>query len=142
MKYVIAAIVLSLLIVRLVTLLPAEAADKRIAAGSPAWQTSEAVEDDMIPGAVLAQQPSSNPHAAQGQVVVSAEIVPIRLLVIDEEGNLAQVWSNGGETAKLEARQSGRNGPEAPISVALRAAYEQIAPTIPPGAKGLVYQRP
>ena len=141
MKYLIAAIVLSVLILKLVSLLPAEAADKRVPGRATDWQSAVARDSADI-DSTQTQQSSSVSGAAQGQVVVSARVLPIRLLVIDDESNLIQIWSNGDEPARLEARKSSRNGPEVPVSPALRAAYDRVAPTIPPGAKGLVYQRP
>ena len=84
----------------------------------------------------------SGPAGASGQVVVTAGVEAVRLLVVDDRGGLLQVWSNTDGPAELHARRGSRAGPAVAVTEGLHAAYEQIAPTIPPGARGLVYERP
>lgn len=93
----------------------------------------------VAPSSVRASE--SPPADAGAQVVVTGSVQAMRLLVADESGELLQVWSNTDQPTQLEVRLGSRSDPEAALTADLRAAHDQIAPTLAEGDRGLVYRR-
>lgn len=74
-------------------------------------------------------------------MAVSAQVQGVRLLIVNEGSELLEIWSNTDSPVALTARLGGRAGRDVSLTPAMRSAYDVLAPTIAPGATGLVYAR-
>ena len=86
--------------------------------------------------------PSGLSCGTPGGVCVSGGVRGVRVLVVDLQGNILQIWSNSDAPLEVVVRIGTVSGVPGTLSPALEASYAQIAATIPPGARGLVYVRP
>jgi hypothetical protein len=78
-----------------------------------------------------------------GSVAVTAAVRGVHLVVLDEAGEISQVWSNApAADAELVFRAGALSGPELPASDALLQQYQTTAAVIDwSRARGLVWQR-
>jgi hypothetical protein len=104
----------------------------------------------LLPGvAVHAQQgerATITPRTAPSSVqTVSFRIVPVILMVVGSDGRPRQLWSNlrrvptASELAAVRVRTDGPEGPDVPVTPALRVAVAGLAGDAAWGRPGLVW---
>ncbi len=80
--------------------------------------------------------------SSSGSVTVVARILPSRLIVVDDEDKIIEIWSNTpGADYTLRAREGYVDGSEHPLTEGIKSQYNKLLPTIDWSKKGLVYSR-
>ena len=78
--------------------------------------------------------------AASVGIGVSVTVNPVRYLVVDEAGNITQVWSNTrGDEFRLAAKLGSSKGTEVPLTAGILAQYESLKAGIDWSKTGRVY---
>ncbi|MDP3063750.1 MAG: hypothetical protein Q8O40_11165 [Chloroflexota bacterium] len=73
-------------------------------------------------------------------IAVSGEVLPVRLIVVDESGVIREMWSNApGPDYTLRVRLGHRAGPDLSATDEVMAQYAGIASTIDWDTLGLVF---
>jgi len=80
---------------------------------------------------------AAQPASAQAGVSVNAAVLGVRLIVVDQDEVVREVWSNtAGPDYVLTVRLGDRWGPDYPATERVFAQYRRIEPTL---AKGVTY---
>src|SRR5689334_6673850 len=90
------------------------------------------------PGVVHSQSDSG----ASGSVAVTANVRGVHLVVVDDAGEISQIWSNTSASGEADVvfRAGTRGGPEQPATPLLTERYEAIAVSVDwRTARGLVW---
>lgn len=90
----------------------------------------------IITSIVIAQPEASN------QFVVMATVLPERIIVVDDNLNIQQIYSNTKQDVRPDVYQNRADGPEVPYSDSIRIQYENLKSSINFSKPGQVYQRP
>ncbi|MFQ6014191.1 MAG: hypothetical protein ACE5NP_01950 [Anaerolineae bacterium] len=117
----------TLLVLVTIAIWPAVSNADRLAGDKPQEPLSQAVP----PAEVL---------SASGVVTVTVTVRPLRVLVVDEEGTITQIWSNTDQpNHRLVGRLGSDQGPEVPITQEIRSQYQALLGSIDWQKRGRVY---
>ena len=84
--------------------------------------------------------PADLASTAGASIAVSGEVLPVRLIVVDESGVIREMWSNApGPEYTLRVRLGHRAGPDLSATDGVMAQYASMASTIDWDTLGLVY---
>lgn len=98
----------------------------------------------LIVGVILATM-ISPVRLAAATVSLSQTILPIRALILNEQGAIISIWSNVNVISSqyvLTAFQLHLGGPNVPVSPTAFARYRQLLPSLPASHVGQIYPAP
>lgn len=91
----------------------------------------------VIATVVVIAQPSANTS-----FVVMATVLPERSIVIDDDLNIQQIYSNTKQEVRPNVYQDKISGPQVAYSDSIRSQYDDLKSSLDFSQPGLVYQRP